>query len=187
MGVATGWKRILKWYGANTPEGTLSMRPGATREQIAELEAWVGQKLPADFRESYSRYNGSDGWILHYGSLRSLTEIATEWQMFQKGHEEGWFGSPTQLESPKIRPLWWTPLRLPITDNGGGDPVMLDLDPAPSGSRGVIKFNHEVGPINVLGPSMSGWLDRIAEQLEAGVHAYSEDSLMVCPVAWGRS
>jgi hypothetical protein len=38
------------------------------------------------------------------------------------------------LESPEIKPIWWNQLRLPLTDNGGGDPVTLDMDPAGAGT-----------------------------------------------------
>ncbi len=78
-------------------------------------------------------------------------------------------------------------------------------------------MSHEVGPVSLLvrpggpirprrradqpslwdedgeadppavGTGMAGWLAQIADELEAGVHAYSESSMMVCPVAWGRS
>lgn len=194
MSVAKSWGRILKWYDANTPSGTLSVCSGATREQVAELEALVGQRLPQDFRASYELYNGTDaGRVLFYGSLHSLAGISSEWQMYRKWQEEDGYGKganwkPAQLKSREIKPIWWSPLRLPLTDNGGGDPVTLDLDPAASGTRGqIIDFNHEVGPIKVLGTGMGDWLDRIAGELESGIHAYSEDSLMVCPVAWGRS
>jgi cell wall assembly regulator SMI1 len=194
MGLAESWERILKWYGANTPEGTLTPSHGATRDQLGELEALVGERLPDDFQESYLLHDGTrEGWLLFHGSLRSLAGIAKEWQMYRKWQDEDGYGKgadwqPVQLESPEIKPIWWSPLRLPITDNGGGDPVTLDLDPAPTGKRGqIIKFNHEVGPINLLGSGMGDWLAWLATELESGIHAYSESSMMVCPVAWGRT
>ena len=193
MSLAKDWERILAWYGANTPPGTLSVRAGATQQQLAELEALIGTPLPEDFRESYALHNRTDRGILFYGKLHSLDGIAAEWQQCRKWQEEDGYGKgsdwrPRQLESPEIRPYWWGPLRLPITDNGGGDPVTLDLDPMRNrGTRGqIIKVNHEVGPINVLAPSFAAWLARIAGELESGVHAYSEGDLMVCPVAWRR-
>ncbi len=218
MGVARSWSRILAWYDAHTPAGTLRLCPGATEQEITELEALVGTRLPDDFRESYSLANGTcRGWLLYHGSLLPLTGIMAAWQTYRQWQAEWGYGTgpefqPRQLQCAEIKPVWWTPLRLPLTDNGGGDHDMLDLDPAPGGTRGqIIHMSHEVGPTELLvrprrradQPSlwgeaqetdstaaprtgMAGWLAQIADELESGVHAYSESSMMVCPVAWSR-
>ncbi|MBO0698819.1 MAG: SMI1/KNR4 family protein [Zavarzinella sp.] len=221
MTVARSWDRIFAWYDANTLPGTLVGNRGATERQLADLEALVGTRLPDDFRESYRLLDGTRGrWLLYHGWLLSLAEIADQWQTCREWQAQPEYGKgpayqPRQLESPEIKPVWWTPLRVPITANGGGDHDMLDLDPAAGGTRGqVIHFSHEVGPVNLLvgprrrrrradqpslwddgdeadpgsalGTGMAGWLAQIADELESGVHAYSESSQMVCPVAWGR-
>jgi cell wall assembly regulator SMI1 len=217
--VARSWDRIFAWYDANTPPGTLAANPGASERQVAELESLVGTRLPDEFRASCRLLDGTRrGWLLYHGALLPLAGIAAEWQWYRKQAEQGYGEGPDyecrQVESPEIKPVWWTPLRLPITDNGGGDHDMLDLDPAAGGSRGqIIHMSHEVGPVCLLvrprrrrtdqlslwddgdesdpvaalGRGMAGWLAQIADELESGVHAYSESSLMVCPVAWGRS
>ncbi len=191
MNVAKSWKRILAWHKANTPAGTFSVSHGATRQELLELESLIGTTMPKTFRESYILHNGTARtWLLHHGSLHTLDGIATEWRMYSKWQEENGYGTfptwhPTQLESMAIKPIWWGPLRLPITDNGGGDPVTLDFDPAEDGSVGqVIKFNHEVGPINILAYGFGEWLDGIASELEAGKYIYDEDESMVWPLAW---
>jgi cell wall assembly regulator SMI1 len=223
VSVARSWDRIFGWYDANTPPGTLVANRGATDQQLADLEALVGNRLPDDFRKSYRLLDGTRGrWLLYYGWLLSLGEIAVEWQRYREWSAAGYGEGPDyelrQLESPEIKPVWWTPLRVPITANGGGDHDMVDLDPAPGGMRGqIIRTSHEVGPTSLLvrpggdgrlrrradqptlwdegdradsaaalGTGMAGWLAQIADELEAGVHAYSETSQMVCPVAWGR-
>ncbi len=193
MSIAKDWRRIPAWYGREHPEPR-SPSPGATQKQLTDLETLIGTHLPDEFCESYTLHNGTGGGsILYYGLLHSLEGIATEWKMYRKWQEENGYGKgfdwrPAELVSPEIRPYWGGPLRLPITDNGGGDPVTLDLDPMKKrGTRGqIIKLNHEVGPINVLAPSFAAWLERIAGELEAGIHADSQSGWMVCPVAWGR-
>lgn len=218
MSVARSWDRIFAWYDEHTPPGTLTANSGASERQLGELEALVAARLPDEFRESYRLLDGTRrGWLLYHGSLLPLAGIAAEWQRYrawqvERGYGEGPDYECRQVGSPEIRPVWWTPGRLPITDNGGGDQVMLDLDPAAGGARGqVIRFSHEVGPVCVLarprrradqpslwdegdgaesvalGTGWAGWLAQIADELESGVHAYSESSRMVCPVAWGRS
>lgn len=218
--IAWNWDRILAWYKENSPPGTLEAAPGATERQLAEFESLVGTPLPDDFRESYRLVDGTRrGWLLYYGPLLSLTSIGAEWQRYKKWQMEPGFGQgpafrPQHLESPEIKPVWWTPLRLPITDTRGGDhDVMLDLDPARGGTRGqIIDMSRRVGPISVLvqsrrrradqpdlpgmgdeidpvaalGTGMAGWLAQIADELASEVHAYSESYGMACPIAWGR-
>lgn len=221
MSVARSWDRIFAWYDTNTPPGTLIGNPGAGERQLGELESLIDARLPDDFRASYRLLDGTRrGWLLHHGSLLPLAGIAGEWRWYRDQSEQGYGQGPDyrprQLESPEIKPLWWTQLRVPLTENGGGDHEMLDLDPAPGGARGqIIHMSHEVGPTRLLvrhrqrrrradqlslwddddgtdlvtsvGTGVAGWLAQIADELESGVHAYSESSLMVCPLAWGRS
>jgi cell wall assembly regulator SMI1 len=84
-----------------------------------------------------------------------------------------------------VKATWWNPFRLPLTDNGGGDPVTLDLDPAEDGDNGqILRFNHEVGPIKVIAGNFGEWLERVASDLESGELAYSDMELQVQPVNW---
>jgi cell wall assembly regulator SMI1 len=95
------------------------------------------------------------------------------------GEGEDW---ETRYIRGPIRPIWWDESRIHLTDNSG-DHVMLDLEPAEGGSVGqIISHSHEVGPQEVLAPSLVLWLTRIAEELETGRHFYDAEEMTVMPV-----
>lgn len=192
MSLRDSWKRIRAWHKANTPPETFEPAPGASNEELTQLESLIGMKLPREFQESYRIHNGTSGsWLLYFGMLRSLAGIAKEWSTYSQWQKSNGYGlgsdwQPVQLEDPeKIKSIWWNPRRIPISDNGGGDPVTLDLDPANAGTIGqIIRLNHEVGPINVIARGFAEWIEQIACDLEAGKFVYDEDNLMVHPIDW---
>jgi cell wall assembly regulator SMI1 len=170
--LAENWRRIVAWYEANTPPGTLQLPPGASEEALDAAETKLGFRLPDDLRSFYQLHDGLGGsWFLHYGEFLSLSNLVMQW---------GWYAEMERTQNPAdplyqtkavsgpIKPVWWSSRRLPITDNSG-DHAMINLDPAPGGTVGqVIDSDHEVGPRRVLAPSFSAWLARLAAALEAG-------------------
>ncbi|WP_406697849.1 SMI1/KNR4 family protein [Singulisphaera sp. Ch08] len=56
--VAESWHRIEAWMSRHCPEVIAALLPGASETEIAEFEAVIGQKLPADVRESYRIHDG---------------------------------------------------------------------------------------------------------------------------------
>lgn len=190
MSIRESWKRIVDWHKRSVPEGKFRLAKAVRKGQFAAFEAELGILLPADVRESYLLHDGTAGtWLLYFGEVMSLDGIKAMWRRYGDWQAENGYGlgadwQPDDIEGP-IKPIWWSPLRIPITDNGGGDPVMIDLDPNKGGERGqIIKFNHEGGPIKVLAPNFAHWLDKIASELEAGQHRYNEIEGMVHPITW---
>jgi cell wall assembly regulator SMI1 len=185
MSVRESWERIASWYDRNTRPGKFWRAPGASESQIDALEEALGSRLPEDVRESYRLHNGTS-WLLHYGEVMALGDVEAVWRRYggwqrDDGYAVGASWQPREIKGP-IKPIWWSPLRIPITDNGGGDPVMLDLDPAEGGTRGqVIDFNHEVGPLGVLASGWAEWLGAIADGLDAGEYVFHESEETVAP------
>ncbi len=171
------WQRILAWHKRNVPRGMFRLARGVSEKRITDLEKLIGQPLPEDVRKSFRLHDGTAGtWLLFHGAVMPLGEIARMWERYREWQKTGYGIGPdwetNALRGP-IKPIWWSTRRIPITDNGGGDPVMLDLDPARGGCRGqVIAYNHEIGPLHVLARSFAGWLGKIADGLEAGKYVY---------------
>lgn len=163
------------------------MAKGASKRRLDAFERALGLYLPADVRESFLLHNGTAGtWLLYHGEVMPLDGAAAMWRRYGEWQNENGYGLgedwQTRAIIGPIKPIWWNPLRIPFTDGGGGNPVMIDLDPGKGGTRGqVIKFNHEVGPVDVLGRSWSEWVERIADELEAGKHVYQEEHDTVAP------
>ena len=190
MSIRETWYRIRSWHKKITPPATFRVNRGTTERRLARFEETLGTSVPSEFRDSYLAHNGTgESWLLYHGSLLSLDGILRFWNRYklwqrEKGYGVGEDWVPHNINGP-IKPLWWNVRRLPITDNGGGDPVTVDLDPANGGTVGqIIKVNHEVGPTNVLATDIGAWLEEIATGLEAGRYVYSEEGMQVQPTEW---
>src|SRR5262249_199239 len=126
---------------------------GASKQIIDLLETTLATKLPLPVKKFYQRHDGSgeflfEPWINGGGSQRflSLKELARLWKDLVKlakeveRDEDDDFGA----QMGPIKRHFWHRKWLPITVNGQGDNVFLDLDPAPGGSRGqMVDWSHE--------------------------------------------
>jgi cell wall assembly regulator SMI1 len=184
--VAAYWGRIVAWYEANTPPGTLRLPPGIDEDLIQVAEAEIGLRLPGDVRTFYRMHDGLDGSsLLHYGEFLSLEFLLGEHSTTPRPGEPGADVAPHDLSGP-IKPTWWSLMRAKIVDNSG-DGVMVDLDPAPGGTVGqIILFDHEMGPRRVLAPSFAEWLARLARALEAGKLAWHPVNTQVEPPGYSE-
>ncbi len=80
---------------------------------------------------------------------------------------------PREINGP-IKPIFWNPRRIYITDNSGNH-LTLDLDPPEDGTYGqILDHDHEVGPTVVVAPSWSALLRQLVEDLESGKYIYFE-------------
>lgn len=174
--IADTWSRIEAWLAAHSPQVLASLRPSATEEQIAHLEALIGARLPDDARQSFARHDGSGNFGLVNGNeLLSLERAAGEWSFWvdfvQGGEADDFLAEP----GAGVRPGWFRAGWLPLTYDGAGDHACLDLDPAPHGVRGqIIEFWHDANDRDVVAPSFGVWLAKFAADLEAG--AYKVDA-----------
>lgn len=177
--IATSWERVTRWHEAH---GVLKFQlaPGASKAQLAEAELALGIQLPDDVRISWELHNGGltdSAWILTYGDLLPIDRVVAQWNTYLEWQEDDGWGleedmKPTNIAGA-IKPIWWNPRRIAVTDNSGNG-LHLDLDPPTDGVSGqVIFLDHEVGPTVVLAKSWSAFLEQWADELEAGKYVYS--------------
>lgn len=194
MSINSSWQRILAWYQPHVEAEELSplnLRGPASEEEIQRLEGVLGVELPEDVKAFYRLHDGTgSGYLAHFGNVMSLQEIEAVWKRYCQWQKENGYGLGAdwevhQLEAPEVKRIFWNPLRIPLTDNGGGDPNLIDMDPTKHGTLGqIIHQSHEVGPTDLLAPSFAAWLEQIADDLEAGVYVYDEDGGQVLPADW---
>jgi cell wall assembly regulator SMI1 len=183
------WRRIETSLGASAPDLLARLPDGASAASIDAIEKLLGFELPADVRESYLVHDGSGGaGILpqdDYGRVNgveafSLKEAFDERAMWVKLLNMGEFKGNRANPKGPIKEGWWNPLWLPVTSNGGGDHLCIDLDPAPGGEVGqVIDFSHETGPRSVVAPGWRAFLEGYAAELEAGRLTFDSDGELV--------
>lgn len=166
------WRRIDDQLAALIPdvlERLGSLPPGAGEGEIARLEGVLGFRLPEDVRQSYAIHDGTGSRTLYDYGLSDSEEIAGNWAMMRELLEGGEFDDSDAKPRGPIRARWWDTKWVPITDNGSGNHICLDLDPAEGGTPGqLIDWDHERGPTHVVAPGLRAYLERFASDLETG-------------------
>jgi cell wall assembly regulator SMI1 len=176
MSVRESWQRIAKWAVENIPEGKFRVAEGASEAQVADLEAILGFSLPEDVRESYRLHNGTDETPFPFKDQEHLTldQIGQGFEMQREFVLDPHNEVPQSVEGP-IKPVWWSLHRVKLTDDGGGNGLMIDLDPAEGGTVGqVIEHSRDEGPRCVHATSWGALLKRIADDTEAGRYIYGK-------------
>lgn len=172
------WLRLERWLAANAPELFDCLNPGATRQEVTELEEQLGCQLPQDYVESCLLHNGQSpdvtGADLIFvpfgagGAILSIQRVAQEYAINKCVNES----EPDYDEVEPIGPvkqLWWSPRWIPVTYNGCGDNDCLDLDPEKGGHEGqIITYFHDDDIREVIAPSFTNWLLKIVEGVEKG-------------------
>ncbi|MBI4508912.1 MAG: SMI1/KNR4 family protein [Deltaproteobacteria bacterium] len=151
-GIRATWDRIEGWLRANAPELLTSLRLGASKQDIAAFERQVDHSLPLELRNSVTIHDGEKtGDIGLLGPLLlPLAKIERLWSTAR--HHEGW------------RAGW-----LPITDDGAGNHLFVDLTPPSGGTVGqVILYFHETKQWKLRAPNFGALLHSYADALESG-------------------
>jgi cell wall assembly regulator SMI1 len=172
------WSRIVAWLAVNAPAILADLQPGASEEEIAETEAFLGATLPDDVKDSYRIYNGQAGEgpsLIEYWNLLSLEGIRREWDEWKFLLDD--FDEDHARVQPRgpIQKYWWHPSWIPITTDGSGNHLCLDLIPAPGGTVGqIIEMWHDDDIRPLIAPSFRAWLSDFADDLEAGRYVFDE-------------
>lgn len=188
-GIEQAWKRIRDWYESHVPESVkpdLQWKPGASLEEIHATEQEIGLTFPDSLRESYLIHNGDPQWIRTHptGGLLSLDEIVKTWKMHEHAVEEGYTIDSDYVNcDSRIRRVGWDLKWIPITDNGSGNPICVDLHPTKKGTVGqVFDFINHRGPVSILGISFGDFLKTLADDLEAGRYIWDNEAGQVAKV-----
>lgn len=173
------WHRLEAWLRRNQPELDFELNPPATDEQLNEVEATIGAKLPAEVREFYKVHNGQNPdaiGILYGSNFMSLEQAVDDWRVWKELLDAGTFNGMQGAPARGIRNDWWNPLWFPFVTDYNSNPACVDLDPAPSGAYGqIIQMDHETPDRGVPIASIVLWFDTYVSDVEAGTYAYDED------------
>lgn len=181
--VRLAWARIERWLAGNAPAVLDGLRPGASDAEIDAVESALNVRFPDDLRASIRLHDGQDPeapTLLPDGQLLALDELRDRWS-FQRellDARDPIMDSVSEPD-PGVRPDWWNPCWIPLTDDISSDYLCCDLNPAPGGAIGqVITFWHDSPARSLRAPSITAWLTAIANSLESGCLVYD-------PEGWG--
>lgn len=174
------WSAYDAWLETHFPEGARALNPGATEEELGQLESIIGASLPSDYRQWLAIHNGQvpdAPGVLCSDEFLSTQRILDEWQCMMKLAETEVAGFVAQSTPPDcIQAVWWHRLWIPITADGAGNLVCLDLAPGPRGTVGqVIDFDHETVHRTVLAARFRDWVSAYVDDVVAGLYVYSDD------------
>lgn len=140
-------------------EGTLKVR--SVPEEIAEIESYVGTRLPEDIRCFLERFDGLETGT-SFRSVRWLSRVT----MLENSRETAAIHSD-YVEAPLLLPgAWYHPAIIVFDDNGGGG---LGVD----AFTGIIyEWDHDGGKLKQVAPSFLALLRGLDAQMERGEEPY---------------
>ncbi len=184
------WQKIENWIKENHPIVLDTLNPGATKQDLSELENILGLDLPEDFKNFISIHNGQNWTHLNLfdsDRLLSTEDIIRDWQHWKNVLPEidancrEMYGHPaSSTPDIGIKDDWWNLSWIPITSNGSGDSYCIDLDPTSEGNQGqIIRMWHDVPERELIATSFRDWIYDYINDLESGVYESSND------IGWG--
>jgi len=168
--------RLDAWYAAHLPADKYLFNPPATDTAIDAFEQAIGVKVPRAYRQLYRWHDGEndDRWGHFYGlPLLSLHDAGSQWRAWNEvlADLDG-----NRYEIPggawpqgAVDPAYINPRWIPLTHDGSGNHIGLDLDAWPGGRLGqVILYGRDEDVKAVLAESLGKFLEWIAGLLEGG-------------------
>jgi uncharacterized protein (TIGR02996 family) len=179
----SAWARLEGWCQLYHPQLLSVLNPGASAEQVDAVERAIGQSLPPDVRESFAIHNGAD-WFLFGNDMLTTTSLVDHWRVWrgvEEYNEEFRDGMKSYPEGA-VAHEYTIPGWIPLTADGGGNHLGVDLTPGPAGTFGqVINFGRDEEHKCVLA---SGWAEFLADYAtfleSSGVSVLDPN-----PSAWG--
>ena len=155
------------------------LNAGAPADAIAAAERAVGCAFSDDLRHLLARHDGSDDhFVLPGWELFPAARIAKEWAVWADLYRtrfkpEGYDCEPN---GPVCGDEWWRLKWIPFCGDGGGNHLCIDMEPADGGTPGqVITLWHDEPARNLIAPSLTGFIEIIAEDFEDGALIWDED------------
>lgn len=184
MSVASSMGVIRRFLGRELPRSASALRAPASPAKLSLLPERFSQVR--DLVELYRLYDGMDDYaqFVNGGTFMPVEDALTAYNTMLEYTD--WDVEPSGDEllrrDKRWRAGWW-----PFVD-ADGDYIVVDVDPGPLGRTGqVITFcNNGDFPAAVLGDSLGEWLDRYAEEVDAGRFELQDGFLWVPRFAESR-
>jgi cell wall assembly regulator SMI1 len=152
--------------------------PAYTEDAIAEAEAEIGLRLPADLRALYRTIgNDSDecGLLGNY-YLMPLDRVVADYFRGSPGVSAGLHDLPlieagVVFESdPRVRKVASNDRWVTVASDNAGNQLAVDLDPTEAGTAGqLIEYGRDVGdPVHYVAASVRERLGQVVAALRAG-------------------
>lgn len=173
--VRDAWVKLETWCRQHLPGLLGSLNSGASVAEVSALERTIQRPLPDDVRESLSIHNGQrrqirSGFLLGL-DLLDAERIAEEWKLWAEltAYNEDYREDMASFPEGAIELDYANPGWIPLTKDGGGNHLGVDLSPGSAGSLGqVINFGRDENRKSVLAMCWGEFLLSYAKFLESG-------------------
>ncbi|NEC68674.1 SMI1/KNR4 family protein [Streptomyces sp. SID9727] len=178
--VARVWAQILEWLAEYTPPSYAALRPGASDDELTELEVALGVRVPEELKALWRLSAGEDGvngsgLMLGDWALMPLDAVA-EVHRRQMEVEKEFSGE----DGPAFWESWW----IPFCSSGPADTVLgLFLD----GRTGEVRRWTRYGDRDREYTSLAAYLELMAVNLEAPLTAAGPEKpgMLDGALVWG--
>ncbi len=173
------WERYVAAIEKTYPAFRSYFGAGASEADIQAAETATKTAFPADLRHLLSRIAGSDSrFVLPGWELFEPARIADEWSVWEELRRtqfvpEGYDCGPNgPIKGDETWRVGW----IPFCGDGGGNHLCIDLDPADGGTTGqVISMWHDMANRDLIGSSLTDFIEIIASDAEAGRLVWDEE------------
>jgi cell wall assembly regulator SMI1 len=154
-----------------------TLNTGAQPAEIVSLERAIKRTLPDDVRESLSIHNGQPRQLTGFVfglDLLDCKRIAQEWERWAglTSYNPDYRDAMASFPQGAVQLDYANPGWIPLTKDGGGNYLGVDLAPGPAGSTGqVINFGRDEELKAVLAAGWGEFLLSYAKFLESGALA----------------
>ena len=153
---------------------------GASAQALTQLEQDLNVVLPEDFKQWYLAHNGDAAeqpfYVLAGHDWLNVDEMRDAWQELCEacqGYDLADEGFTDNDDG--VRPVMWSQRWLPFAEDNGYY-LLLDLDPAPTGTYGqILVLSGDGDPVSLQAASIRQWLEEYVTGLEQGMWVFSED------------
>lgn len=163
--IAASWSRLDAWRRTLPTDAPEPFRGPASDDDLRALEAGLGVALPEAWRESLMLHDGQEpGRTEPFGgeTLLSARQILAQWSIWRGLVASGDLADCEGEPEPGIRGDWYNLKWIPLTYNGGGDHLCVDLDPDEGGRIGqVIRVWHDSPERERVADGVGEWLARV--------------------------
>ncbi len=173
------WQDIIAWFKEHAVpcyKDMMSIKSGATEEQLHEIEVIVGRTLPDDFKDYLRLCNRKYRVAFFEYSSFDTVRILKNWQWLKQRTENGDFDNARPYEElTGVQKVWWHPFWLPFAEDGGGNKICIDLDPPEGRGYGqVFYWEIHAGPCEPKAPSFLEFIEWYRDELLTGNYTYDE-------------
>lgn len=170
------WFALERYLQLHAPEALRTLQPPASPSALDAAQRVLDVVLPPDCRAWYALHDGAEWNGPLTEEILSLDGMLSTWRLLCGLERDGTFAGCRVEADQQVKPTWWNARWLPITSDGAGNHLCVDMDPTTKGSAGqIIRYWHDGGERSVVARNFMDLFAQTLNQLESGELVVSED------------